>query len=96
MGSYRHLTRDDRDQIAGMLAAGLEQKQIAEALGKSKSTISRELRRNALDSGGYSAAIADGAYMERRQRQALCAGHPLRLKACPELFASVAPLARLC
>ena len=61
MGAYRHLTRDDRDQIAGMLAAGLTQGQIAAAVGKSKSTISRELRRNALDSGGYSAGIADGA-----------------------------------
>jgi IS30 family transposase len=70
MGSYRHLSRDDRDRIAGMLAAGLPQSRIAEAVGKSKSTISRELRRNALDSGVYSAAIADGAYMERRQRQA--------------------------
>ena len=71
MGAYRHLTRDDRDQIAGMLAAGLPQSRIAEAVGKSKSTISRELRRNALDSGGYSAGIADGAYMERRQRPAV-------------------------
>ena len=71
MGAYRHLTRDDRDQIAGMLAAGLTQGQMAAAVGKSKSTISRELRRNALDSGGYSAGIADGAYMERRQRSAV-------------------------
>lgn len=70
MGSYRHLSRDDRDQIAGMLAVGLPQSRIAEAVGKSKSSISRELRRNALDGGGYSAAIADGSYMERRQRPA--------------------------
>jgi len=70
MGSYRHLSRGDRDQIAGMRAAGLPQSRIAETIGKSKSTISRELRRNALDGGGYSAAIADGAYMERRQRPA--------------------------
>ena len=70
MGCYRHLSRDDRDQIAGMLAAGLPQSRIAEAIGKSTSTVSRELRRNALDSGGYSAAIADGSYMARRQRPA--------------------------
>lgn len=70
MGTYRHLTRDERDQIAGMLAAGLSQGQMAKAVGKSKSAISRELRRNALDDGGYSAAIADGSYMERRQRPA--------------------------
>ena len=70
MGSYRHLSRDDRDRSAGMVAAGLPQSRIAEALGKSRSTISRELRRNALYGGGYSAANADGSYMERRQRSA--------------------------
>mgnify|MGYP000291878609 FL=1 len=71
MGSYRHLTRDDRDRIAGMRSAGLPLGRIADAVGKSRSTISRELRRNALDSGGYSAGVADGAYMERRQRPAI-------------------------
>ena len=71
MGSYRHLTRDDRDQIAGMLAAGLPQNRIADAVGKSKSTVSREIRCNALDGGGCSVAIADGAYMVRRQRPAV-------------------------
>ncbi|MEM6660741.1 MAG: helix-turn-helix domain-containing protein [Pseudomonadota bacterium] len=64
MGWYRHLSRDDRDQIAEILAAGLPQSRIAPDVGKSKFTISRELRRNALDNGGYSAAIADGAYMD--------------------------------
>ena len=51
MGVCRHLTRDDRDQIAGMPAVGLPQSRIAEAIGKSASTIGRELRRNALESG---------------------------------------------
>ena len=63
MGSYRHLTRDDRDRISGMRSAGLSLGRIADAVGKSKSTISRELRRNALYSGDYSAGVADGAYM---------------------------------
>ncbi|MEM1159786.1 MAG: helix-turn-helix domain-containing protein [Pseudomonadota bacterium] len=64
MGWHRHLLRDDRDQIAGMLAVGLPQGRIAPDVGKSKSTISRELHRNAQDNGGYSAAIADGAFMD--------------------------------
>ena len=71
MGSYRHLTRDDRDEIAVLKAAGWSQRRIAEAVGKSPSTISRELRRNALDCGRYSAHVADGAYMMRRQRCAV-------------------------
>lgn len=70
MGNYRHLTPDDREQIAIMRSAGHVNAVIASAIGTSPSTISRELRRNALDSGRYSARAADGAYMERRQRPA--------------------------
>lgn len=82
MGSYRHLTRDDREQIATLRAAGWSQARIAETIGKAASTISRELRRNALESGGYSAHVADGAYMERRQR-------PARLEREPRLSSFV-------
>ena len=70
MGKYRHLTPEDREQIAVLRAAGLKNVAIAASIGKSPSTIGRELRRNALDSGRYSANVADGAYMERRQRLA--------------------------
>ena len=70
MGCYRHLTPEDREEIAAMRAAGHRNSAIAAALGRSPSTISRELRRNALDSGRYSSRVADGAYMARRQRPA--------------------------
>lgn len=70
MGSYRHLTREDREQIATLTAAGWSQVRIADEIGKAASTISRELRRNGLESGRYSAHVADGAYMARRQRPA--------------------------
>jgi IS30 family transposase len=71
MGCYRHLTRDDREEIAALRAAGHSMRTIAAAIGKAASTISRELRRNALDSGRYAAHVADGTYMARRQRSAL-------------------------
>ncbi len=71
MGSYRHLSREDREQIAVLRAAGHSYAGIAVALGRAPSTISREVRRNALDSGRYSAQTADGAYLLRRQRSAL-------------------------
>ena len=71
MGSYRHLSREDREQIAILRAAGHSNAGIAAALGRSPSTISRELRRNALDTGRYSAHTADGAYLLRRQRNAV-------------------------
>jgi transposase, IS30 family len=71
MGSYRHLSPEDREEIAVLRAAGHSKAGIAAALGRSPSTISREVRRNALDSGRYSAQTADGAYLLRRQRSAL-------------------------
>jgi IS30 family transposase len=71
MGCYRHLTRDDREEIAALRAAGHSMRSVSAAIGKAASTISRELRRNALDSGRYAAHVADGSYMARRQRLAL-------------------------
>ena len=53
MESYRHLTRDEREKTAALLAVGLSKASIARALGRSPSTIGREVRRNALDTGRY-------------------------------------------
>lgn len=74
MGRYRHLTRDDREEIAALRAAGHSMRAVAAAIGKAASTVSRELKRNALDSGRYTAHVADGSYMARRQRPALLEG----------------------
>ena len=70
MSGYAHLTADERDRLAGFLAEGLSLRAISRALGRATSTISREIRRNALDSGAYRPHVADGAYMLRRQRRA--------------------------
>ncbi|MBP7242147.1 IS30 family transposase [Amaricoccus sp.] len=71
MRGYAHLTADERDRIAGLKADGASLRGIARALGRAASTISRELRRNALDSGVWRPHVADGAYMLRRQRAAV-------------------------
>ncbi len=71
MGIYCHLSCEDRDQIAVLLVGGHNNASIARMLGRSPSTISRELKRNSLQSGRYSARIADGGYMHRRQRNAV-------------------------
>ena len=71
MSGYSHLTAEERDRLAGLMADGLSLRSIARALGRAVSTISRELRRNALDSGAYRPHVADGAYMLRRQRAAV-------------------------
>src|SRR3954463_6001728 len=51
MPGYSHLLDDERDQIAALKAAGRSIGAIAKAVGRAKSTVSRELRRNALPSG---------------------------------------------
>jgi IS30 family transposase len=67
MPGYSHLFDEERDQIAVMKAAGRSLGAIARTLGRAKSTISRELRRNALPSGRYSPLHAAGAYQLRRR-----------------------------
>jgi IS30 family transposase len=71
MGSYRHLSRENREQIAVLRAAGHSNAGISAALGRAPSTVGREIKRNALDSGRYAAQVADGAYLLRRQRNAV-------------------------
>src|SRR3954452_3962204 len=69
MGSYTHLSSEERDQLGLWRTAGRSMDAISRELGRAKSTISRELRRNALPSGGYSPLHADGAYRLRRRRE---------------------------
>ena len=71
MRSYSHLSEDERDQIGVLRAAGRSMGAIARTLGRAKTTISRELQRNALPSGGYSPLHAAGAYQLRRRREAI-------------------------
>jgi IS30 family transposase len=70
MSGYSHLTAAERDRIADLKAAGLSLRAVGRSIGRAASTISREFRRNALDSGGYRPLVADGSYRLRRQRAA--------------------------
>jgi IS30 family transposase len=71
MRGYSHLLDEERDQIAALKAAGRSIGAISKALGRAKSTVSRELRRNALPSGRYSPLHAAGAYQLRRRPEAV-------------------------
>src|SRR5919202_3689416 len=66
-----HLELEERERLAELQAEGLSLRAIARALGRAASTISRELRRNALPKGGYLPVHAEGCYRERRQRPAV-------------------------
>lgn len=75
--SERHLTGGEREEISRGLAAGESARQLAQRLGRSPSTVSREIARN----GGrdrYRAASADAAAYARgrRPKQAKLAQRP--------------------
>src|ERR671933_1376852 len=71
MSGGTHLELEERERLAALKAEGLSLRAIAGALGRGASTISRELRRNALPRGGYRPVHAEGRYRERRQRPAV-------------------------
>ncbi|WUX64160.1 helix-turn-helix domain-containing protein [Streptomyces sp. NBC_01431] len=65
--SERHLTGGEREEISRGIAAGESARQLAKLLGRSPSTVSREIARN----GGrdrYRAASADAAAYARGRR----------------------------
>src|SRR5262249_13863647 len=62
MRCYSHLSDDEREQIGLARILGHSIGTIAQAIGRPKSTISRELSRNKLPSGRYSPLHAAGAY----------------------------------
>ena len=63
--SHRHLTITEREVIMSETAAGKNITQVARLVGRNKSTVSRELRRN-LCGNNYSPSKAQSAYEERR------------------------------
>ncbi|MDR2449436.1 MAG: IS30 family transposase [Prevotellaceae bacterium] len=67
MKNKKQLTREQRYEIEVLLRAGKRQKEIAGLIGKDKSVISRELKRNS-HKRGYSAQIAQEYAEERKER----------------------------
>jgi IS30 family transposase len=66
MSGGTHLRLEERERLAALKAEGLSLRAIAAKLGRAASTLSRELRRNALPRGGYLPVHAEGCYLERR------------------------------
>lgn len=63
-----HLTSDERDRIAQLRFQGSSQEQIAQAIGRCPSTISRELRRNCTRGVYHAAAAQRKAELRRAER----------------------------
>ncbi len=64
--SYTHLTSFERGEIYGLLKAQKSMAYIARHLGRDRSTVTRELRRNGTSSG-YNTQKAQQKYRERRE-----------------------------
>ena len=99
--NYKHLSQIERYQIASLMKAQHSITQIANLIGRHKSTISRELRRNA-GSRGYRPKQASELAIERsEQSRNACTVAPwvkeqasalLRLQWSPEQVASRLPV----
>lgn len=63
-----HLTLEERDRIAHLRHQGCNQKEVASAVGRSPSTISRELRRNRMGEEYYAGHAQREAEHRRRER----------------------------
>ena len=64
---HHHITRDNRIALGTLLREGLNQSEIADRIGVHRSAISRELKRNSKESGGYHATHADVLARKRRR-----------------------------
>lgn len=65
---YKQLTSEQRYTISVLLSKGLKKKEIAEAIGVSNSTITRELQRNSSKRGVYKWEIAQKQLKKRSKR----------------------------
>ena len=66
--SYTHFTTEEREKLLEFRAQGLKQIEMARQLGRSRSSVSRELKRNSNENGSYSAFEAEKKYRQRRER----------------------------
>ena len=85
--SLRYLSQDERIEIADLRQSGLSVRAIARQLGRAPSTISRELRRNAVTGRGYRPFDAHRRATVRRARR-----HRRRIDSNSELSGVVAEL----
>lgn len=67
MSNYKHFSFEERKKICFCLEAKTSVEKIAKALGRHKSCIYREIKRNSID-GKYIGSIANAEAVERRRR----------------------------
>ena len=83
MSRYSHFTTKERESLLVLIKTGKKNSEIARQLGRSPSTISREIRRNVDKRESYSAVKAEEQYRIRRKNSVR--KHKLSDPACAEL-----------
>lgn len=68
MSRYSHFTMEERESILILIKTGKKNCEIARILGRSPSSISRDIRRNSCSRNRYSAVAADRKYAIRRKK----------------------------
>lgn len=68
MSTYHQLTSGERHELSALRKQGLRPAEIARILGRHRSTISREIRRNSRKDGGYRPSTANDIARWRRSR----------------------------
>lgn len=85
---YKQLTIEDRAKIEVLRKEKYSQEQIAQRLGKSQSTISREMKRNSVDQLDSELRTCRRYYADSAQRQAMArreiGGNPRKYEQYPE------------
>ena len=66
--TYRQITSGERYMLAALRTQGRNASEIARALGRHPSSISREIRRNGCNDGAYRPSKADRRTRGRRSR----------------------------
>lgn len=65
--AYTHITKDERYKIQSWIELAMPLNEIAERLGKDKSSIGREVNRNQNQKGKYTAGTANTTSLKRRK-----------------------------
>src|SRR5512132_763829 len=89
---YDQLDLDERIEMSRLYEAGTSRREIGRIIGRSASTVGRELRRNTLPRGGYKPASADRITLSRRRRLSrIERSSPLRSYVCDRLAMGWSP-----
>ena len=89
---YDQLDLDERIEMCRLHEAGTSRREIGRIIGRSASTVGRELRRNRLPRGGYKPASADRiAFSRRRRLSRIERVSPLRSYVCDRLAMGWSP-----